>query len=145
MYGDLFWNKVSGWTNALYQGGFTNSQTVEGSGYIKPPLLTPVLSNTVMTAVLADGNLPDSITNGATLSIILNNKIFFTNATPPVNPNGIKGNLSAARGEFSGSFTNPASSAKTPIKGVALQGSGDGAIRGSFVGTNQSGSIRIAP
>jgi len=144
--GDLFWNKGGGWTNLTYYGdGFTNTVTIVGSSYTKVANTTNCLTQAAGgTAggpiVLADGNLPESLTNIWFLSSI--NKIQVTNQFGQ-NTNGIKMSVATAKGEVSASFTNPANApAKTVnFKGAVLQDQGE--IRGVFLGTNQSGSFRM--
>jgi len=146
VYGDLVWSKV-GWTNGYYDGGFTNMQTIVGSGYIKPASPTLIfdvvnggLGDTNGTYTIQDGNLPATLTGGWILNSL--NKLIVTGTNPAyVRLGGFTLGVGVANGSV---FTNGATApALTKGKAVVLQNINQ--VRGMFLGTNQSGSIRLIP
>jgi hypothetical protein len=145
--GELFWNKIS-WTNGYYNDGFTNSQTIIGSTYLKPNPGTNVLTLVPLgvtngTATLSDGNLPISPTNNAWY-LSANNKYFMTNNSAPINPLGIKLTQTYGKGEINGFLTNPVTpSVRSALKAVVMQEQTE--VRGVFLGTTNTGSIRLLP
>ncbi len=113
----------------FYPNGFvcTNGLEVSGSLYSFTNGLR-LLNWTNGETVLADGNLPQSITNQVVLDV--NNKVTGSN----------KLSLTiTASGLFQGTMTDPATRKVITMNGVVLQKQNAGV--GSFLGTNQSGSV----
>src|SRR5258708_1942004 len=137
--GDVVWIKAF-WTNApYYTNGFTNMATVIASSYVKPATPTTlIMSATNGTLVIADGNVPTPLSNA--WNLFAPNHIVISN-----NPDGIKLTIGLGKGELpTWSFTNPATpTLVTKGKAAVLQSQNE--IRGVFLGTNQSGSIRLSP
>jgi len=86
------------------------------------------------TAVFNGGDL-SSFTNNVSLG--LNNKIINQS------PNSLTLNIAISTGAFNGSVAAPGQTRRTPFKGVFLQKVNAG--YGYFLGTDQSGSVVIAP
>jgi hypothetical protein len=136
--GVVSWIKPGGTVTKLYPDGFdwpysNETNNAFGSSFTnKPPFLT--WSNGV--AMLNDGNLARSITNGLLIGsagkVTGTNKLNLTITTT-----GVKAGL------FKGSVVNPATGKAIPVNGALLQKQDAG--YGSFLGTNQSGSVMLAP
>jgi hypothetical protein len=120
---------------ALYRSGFTNQEAMLSGGlYLSTNTLPAEL-----TATLAGGDLPFTITNGVTLAV--NDKITLTN---PDETNKLKLTINKSAGVITGSFANPAEPKQTiKINGVILQGQTN--AQGYFLGTNQSGIFTLDP
>jgi hypothetical protein len=135
--GSMIWNKT-GWTNRVYPNGFTNEVQVLGAAYTVPPAFTPVLAITNATMIVKDGNLSVPFTNYAVL--VTDDKFVFLE--PDVNAPKLA--ITRKTGKLHGQFyhqNNTNTTKATPMYGTVLQ---DGRVaRGYFVGTNQSGSIRL--
>jgi uncharacterized delta-60 repeat protein len=129
--GELFWSKPSPAGGAFYPAGFTNIVLATGSRYVAPAAGTPALTLTNGVVILDGGNLAGPITNRFTLGA--DNKISGANQLAIT--------IVPAKGTFSGSFVDPATSAKRTIKGVILRRQNFGA--GMFLGSNQSGGVYI--
>jgi hypothetical protein len=133
----LLWTKRSGVTSPYYAAGFTNTVTTLGSYYTNRPAGTPVVTLSNATVLLTEGNLPAPLTNDVVLSPL--NKITVTST----NTNKLTLTVTAATGQFSGSFVNPGTRKPSLIKGVLLQKHEMGG--GFFLGTNQSGRVYFEP
>jgi hypothetical protein len=136
--GSLIWNKT-GWTNPVCPRGFTNEAQVLGAAYTEPPPLVPALAiTTVVSIIVKDGNLSLPFTNCAALSV---NDTF---AFLPENVNMQKLKINRKTGMVQGQFYHPditSTTKATLTYGAVLQD--DKVVRGYFVGTDQSGSIRL--
>ena len=133
--GEANWFRAG--ASKLYPAGFTNEMTVTGSAFTPGTARIPMLSQTNLSVILSGGGLGTNLTNAVTL---YNTGRFLTNGA------GIaKLTLSAATntGVISGSFLDPVTSLKTPIKGVVLQQQTNAA--GFFLGTNASGTFFLTP
>ena len=107
-------------TNNAFGSAFTNR--------------TPLLNWTNGVAILENGNLAQSLTNG--LVIGSGGKITGTNKlSVTITTSGIQAGL------FKGSVVNPVSGKTVPINGALLQKQDAGF--GSFSGTNQTGSVSL--
>jgi hypothetical protein len=125
------WIKSPQPTAKIYPAGFTNQTAVLGSTYGFTNGIR-ILNLTTGQVSLANGNLPQNITNPFVLGA--NNKITLTN----------KSSLSftTSSGLFKGKILNPPGKA-IAISGVVLQKQNTGS--GFFLGTNQSGRVFIEP
>jgi hypothetical protein len=138
MEGVVSWIKPEQKGTKIYPDGFDwpyNSETNNAFGTVftnRTPLLS--WSNGVM--ILADGNLAQSVTNG--LVITSAGKVTGTNKLSlTITTSGTKA------GVFKGSVVNPATGKAIPVNGALLQKQNVG--YGSFLGTNQSGSVYFGP
>ena len=132
--GNLFWTKMR-WTNSLYPSGFTNEVETLGSAYTPPAKGSRALTLTDAVIVARDGNLGAPFTNYAVLG--LNNK--FTFNVPNVNTQVFM--LKPGTGQMIGHFHDPEDGTETLTYGAVLQD--ENVARGFFLGTNQSGSVRL--
>ena len=129
--GLLNWIKLPGGSTPLYRAGFTNELSATGSRYAFTNGAR-VLDLTNGTVVLANGNLPDSITN----------QFFLGTNNLVIGSNGLNLKFTTSSGLFQGSTTNGAGKSIS-ISGVLLQKQNAGF--GQFTGTNQSGSVSLHP
>jgi hypothetical protein len=127
--GDVSWIKNPIATAKFYPGGFNFDTHATGSIY--NPALTPLINFTTGILILTDGNLASPITNNIPI-----------NGTSATGPN-VTFSLSASKGTFKGSFTNPSGNSKIPFNGVFLQNQNFGS--GYFLGTSQSGRVFFGP
>jgi hypothetical protein len=114
----------------LYPGGFTNSLAIVGTVFT-PDNISALMSQTNLQVILSGGNLTDALSNSVTL---LDGGKFTVDGA------GITGltlSLSPATGLVKGSFTDPATQASAPIKGVVLQAQTNAA--GFFLSGTNSG------
>ncbi len=133
--GTLSWIKTS-FTNGFYNDGFSNSVDVLSSVFVPQPKGTRAVAITNGTVACQDGNLTSPFTN--TFFLKAHNSFLFD--LPNVNSEKLR--LNAKSGLIGGSFMRPENAKKrTIIKGVVLQDQNIG--RGFFLGTNQSGSVRL--
>ena len=140
--GDLDWNKA-GWTNGIYDAGFSNRIAVAGSPYVAPALLSGahVIAITNGQATLSDGNLGAPVLTEFDWTDA--NKLVFAKPLTLANPNALTLTVNYKNGELKGSFLlNPPNKlSKRNIYGAVLQNLNLG--YGNFKGTNQSGSILL--
>jgi hypothetical protein len=133
--GGVSWIK-KGWTNGIYDSGFTNDLTVISSRMVQKPIGQRAVTLVHNRIVMSGGNLPSNATNSVNLAT--NNAVTF--ALP--NLNTTKPGIDPKKGGLKGSFLNPAKPLKpTAIQGVILQDYNYG--RGHFVGTNAGGFIKL--
>jgi hypothetical protein len=125
--GQLSWFKLPQTRAKLYPGGFTISTEAVGSTYLYTNGL-PALGFTEGQLSLADGNLPQSITNQVVLG--------------PANQS-IQLTFKTSSGLFKGSVINPETGRPIAIEGIVLQSQDVGA--GFFLGTSESGSALLSP
>ena len=141
--GSVIWVK-KGWTNAVYPAGFTNQFTVLGSGYFEPPPNTRVIPWTTFSVEVENGNLDLYEGQFFTNYAVLNDANTFTFLVPNVNTQKMQ--ILRKTGQLKGSFWHPNMPGATkPITfyGAVLQD--EMVARGYFVGTNQTGSVRVRP
>jgi len=138
MAGVVAWIKPGQTGTKLYPDGFDWPYDAErnnafGSAFARR---VPLLSWTNGVVVLQNGNLTQSITNP--FSIGPNNKVAGTNKLKlTFITSGAKAGL------FSGSVINAATGKPISVNGAVLQSQDMG--WGTFVGTNQSGSVLLLP
>jgi hypothetical protein len=130
--GDLTWFKPNVGKAKLYNGGFSVETNAWGLEYVKPgPGANPVgLSSG--TIIFSGGGLSQAVTNQITFS-----------GNRGVGADGTRLNLNPATGTFAGRFPTQSTPPSFAFSGVALQSSN--AASGFFVGSSQSGRVRIAP
>ncbi|MFN7139710.1 MAG: immunoglobulin domain-containing protein, partial [Limisphaerales bacterium] len=132
--GAVSWIK-NGWTNEFYKDGFTHQTNIIASYYLPPVKGTRALEMTNGTLSFSAGDLPAVQTNEVTL---LPNNSFQTSSKT-----NLKMSIAAATGLIKGNFTHPGFETLVPFKGAVLQKQGFGA--GFFMGTNEAGSMFLAP
>ena len=115
-----------------FAAGFTNSSIPATLSKYLPQ--SPVINLPSGTTAFNGGGLP-SFTNHVSLG--LNNKIINQS------PNSLTLNIAISTGAFNGGVAAPGQTRRTPFKGVFLQKVNTG--YGYFLGTDQSGSVVIAP
>ncbi len=133
--GTVSWVKTPLAGDALYPSGFTNCADILSSRYVAPPLSAPALTMNKRMVMTKDGNLNGSFMNHCTPLVTGG----FSFSSPNINAQRLK--LNPANGLLSGSFLNPITGRRTPVKGVVLQDQNAGC--GYFLGTSQSGSILL--
>ncbi len=131
--GSVEWFKPAGSGGKLYIAGFTNVTEAAGSSYVFTSG-TPVLNFADGQLWLANGNLPNSFTNGITLSSA--SKVTSTNAT-------VKVTITTSSGLFKGTVANPVGGKSISFTGVVLQQQNFGG--GFFIGTTQTGRVFLGP
>ena len=104
--------------------------------YTPPAKHELVFALTNLTCVMQGGNLEDSIQTAVTL--LPDNTVLARSQT-----NKLRVALVTSRGTFSGSFSVPPSKLKHKFNGVLIRQLNAG--YGYFVGTNQSGFVRLGP
>ena len=133
--GSVHWIKP-GKPGSIYPAGYTNNFSVIGSTYTAPPKGTPVVGWTPAIFEMKEGNLSDPINPTAALNT---NNIF----TFSPNSNNLVLSIVRTNGNLKGTFYHPAKKANAVINGVYLEK--QSIIRGFFLGTNESGSVHLAP
>ena len=108
--GPVTWIKPSQPTSKFYPGGFTLQTEAVGSLF-QFTTGVPVLNFAAGQLLLADGNLPQNLTNQFTLE--KNSKVTSTNKTILT--------ISTSTGLFTGSVLNPANKKAIAISGAVLQ------------------------
>ncbi|MGA2749442.1 MAG: hypothetical protein ABSG59_11755 [Verrucomicrobiota bacterium] len=123
------WSKAPG-KGPYYAAGFTNILQLLGSTYVVPKKNATVLSLTSPTVTISGGDLAESLTN----SVTQKSETYSagTNATLTI---------STGNGSFSGKFYDPNTRKAQTFNGVVLQN--QGAARGYFLGTNESGAVLL--
>jgi len=130
--GTVSWIKEPQPQTKRFANGFTNG-LIPAIGSAYAPTI-PVINLPTGAAVFTGGDLPP-FTNIVSLSS--NNKLLNQS------PNSLTLNVVLPTGAFNGSVTAPGATRKTPFKGVFLRKANAG--YGYFLGTDQSGSVVIAP
>jgi len=126
------WTKQPGAAPRYYPAGFDLETKITGSAYNAG--LNPITGFSRGTLALSGGNLPADIVNQITIT---NNKV--TN----LSSNKLSLSLNKSQGLFSGSVKDPATGKTISFKGALRQKARLG--EGYFLGTDQSGSVRLAP
>jgi hypothetical protein len=138
MEGVVSWIKPGKTGTKLYPNGFdwpydSETNNAFGSTFTNR---TPLLSWTNGVAILENGNLAQGITNG----------LNFGNAGKVTGTNKLNLKITTSgnnAGLFKGSVVNPVTGKRITVNGALLQKQDVG--YGSFLGTNQSGSVSLAP
>jgi len=130
--GDLSWIKTN-FVSKYYPAGFVVEPSLVGSRYVPPTNHSTGLNLTNPMVILSGGNLSDAITSPVTLKA-KQSSLVATN-------NNLILNLNPQAGSFTGKFVHPVTGASTPVGGVLLQN--QNTARGYFLGTNQSGAVRL--
>jgi hypothetical protein len=132
--GPVSWIKT-GWTNALYPDGFTNTGWLVSSRHAFTNLATQrVMDFTNASIILSDGILPEPITN----TVFLRTNNAFTVTATTIN---IKPVLTGKNGLFQGTYENPPGTFKQPFKGILLQDYNVG--HGFFTNSTVGGAVKI--
>jgi hypothetical protein len=133
---EVFWLKAPRPAAKFYPLGFSIRQNAVLGRYVPPVGGTNALDWTQGQADLGGGNLTNTVAQNLT---VVSNRVTVTK------PNPLKLNLTLAPadGSLAGTIRNPATGQTNAIRGVLLQPAGLGA--GSFLGTNESGYIRLSP
>ena len=151
--GELFWLKPNLPTARFYPDGFSFATMAAGLRYEQPPSGSNVLSFSAGTATFSGGGLAQDITEPITLGT--NNRVtdsgtnrltltfipstgFFKGRV--ANPDITKA-YSTYGGGYGGGGSTPPTIQWLPFSGVVFQDIGIG----YFLGTNQSGSVLVAP
>lgn len=133
--GDVSWIKT-GWTNTIYAGGFSNVSASIGSWYAPPVSGVRVLNLIDGQLVMSEGNM-GMVKNLITLK---SNNTLTVRTTPLLS---LKGGFSKT-GQMQGVFAHPGlNHAPTKYFGVALPDYNY--ALGSFLGTNESGVVKLEP
>ncbi len=130
--GTVSWIKT-GWTNAIFAGGFTNQADIIASQYLRPT------NTTILDFNYGFGSLTLSNASGSfgmTNDVLLayNNVVYTSDATT-------KAAFTLGSGLFKGSFFNPNTHLTNSFTGVVLQHQNVAA--GAFVEPAQSGSVYL--
>jgi hypothetical protein len=132
----LLWLKSPQPAKKLYPLGFNDLWDGVLARYVAPLSPTNALGWSLGRANLGAGNL----TNEVSQNLAVTNNLL-TVSKP--NPLKLSLTLVPADGSLSGTIRNPATGQTNVIHGVLLQP--EGTARGSFLGTNESGFIRLSP
>ena len=119
-------------SSQLFTNGLVRTAEVLASPYRPPTNGTFAVGLQTGLLTLTGGNLPDTLTTGISLST---NNVFSvdsTNLTLRLNP---------TNGLVTGSFRDTNAHTIDPIYGIILKN--QSTVRGCFIGTNQSGRLRI--
>jgi hypothetical protein len=127
------WFKLAQSTSKLYPNGFTNDAIVTGSLYTNN-LSNLGFTSSQLSLTLANGNLPQSLSDQLTLASIT--------ATDPDNKKN-KLTFKAASGLFTGSVINTNTGKPILVSGVVLQNQNVGA--GYFLNSPESGNVLLSP
>lgn len=133
IHGGLLWSKPSGCNNSSNPSGFADEVRLLGSRYAATNRPVLALSNAVV--ILEGGDLFVSTTNDVLLNA--RNRV----RVAPPNPDKLSITLSLPTGTFRGGFTHPATSQRSPVKGVLLQKQNRGG--GFFPRESESGSVYL--
>jgi hypothetical protein len=132
----LLWFKPPSAGEHFYPAGFAAQTSVSGALYRSPTAGERLLNWTNGLVVLAGGNLNSPLTNKVTLES--DNSLTVANNDAQLNVT-----VALSTGAVSGSFVHPITHRPVHLQG-AVQ-SRLGVIGGLFPGTNQTGSLLIAP
>ncbi len=130
--GPLSWIKPSLPGAVYYPGGFTNEAMVSGTLYT-PPTTNRLLNFSAGQVVFSGGGLSQPLTNSVTLDPL--NRVINLTGNP------MTFTISLVNGTFTGTFRSPASAPTRTFEGVLLPLQNAG--YGFFLGTNQSGQVRL--
>jgi ribonuclease E len=129
--GGVCWLKLAQPTTKYYPAGFTNNVAAIGSVYHT----TAALNFTLGQISLTEGNLSQNIAHQVQLGAA--EKVTDLNATKTALV------LTAKTGMLTGSVVDPTTGETAVIKAIVLQN--QNLVAGYFLGTNQSGSVLLAP
>nr|MBA4150066.1 hypothetical protein [Verrucomicrobiota bacterium] len=137
------WNNVlltPGWTNNVYQDGFTNQAEVVASLWawdaLAPQDTLPGLTQVLID--LTEGDLGSSFNGTWDVTV----KSTFAPIKGNVYDHFVKAALVPKTGLFKGVFVHPVTSAVTKYQGVILQDSQTG--EGAFLGTVNGGKVTVS-
>jgi hypothetical protein len=134
--GDLSWIRPPRHGATYYPLGFTNDVLAQGSRYVPPTNSTTRVIDVTNAVVIFDGgNLAAAFTNEVTLTP--------SNRVINGGPSSLSMSITRSNGLFSGSVKVPGTTRTNTFKGALLQDLDSG--YGYFLGTNQSGSVFLAP
>jgi len=139
LHGLLSWIRPPGPAPKYYTNGFMAESLLTGWGYRNPGTTNRILVLTNGLLVLGGGNLGQVFTNKFILGP--NNKV--TNDGPNKLELTFTGRSGQFTGLFTGTFMEKGTTKKVTFQGAVLQKPNYGS--GFFLGTNQSGSIRLQP
>ncbi len=132
--GELNWVKPANASDRLYPDGFALRHELTGSSYFAPTNVNdPVLNFTAGKVRFNAGNLGEDFSNDISL---VENKV--TN----LGTNKLNVSINLSSGLFTGSVTAPGGSQSIPFRGAVHQKQSQG--WGFFLGTNQSGRVRLS-
>jgi hypothetical protein len=132
--GELNWVKPVNASDRLYPNGFAVRHELMGSSYFAPTNVNdPVLNFSAGKVRFSAGNLAEEFSNDISL---VENKV--TN----LGTNKLNVSINLSSGLFTGSVTPPGGSQPVPFRGAVHQKQNQG--WGFFLGTNQSGRVRLS-
>jgi hypothetical protein len=130
------WFRLTVPGSAYYPAGFTTNVTLVGEKYVSSSAVESMAAGH-RRITLDGGNLASSIVETVVVDAMGNVIVL------PPNNEGLTMTLQLKTGQFTGSFTHPALNETIDFEGAVLQNSNAGA--GHFLGTNESGSVILAP
>jgi len=130
------WFRPSVPDSAYYPAGFATNVSLVGGKYDASSATESMVVGNWQIA-LDGGNLTSSIVKTVVVDVVGNVIVLLPNNE------GLEMTLQSKTGQFTGSFTHPALNETIDFKGAVLQKSNAGA--GHFLGTNESGSVTLAP
>jgi len=135
MRGLLSWIRTPKPGSVYYPGGFSNDIAVASSVFTRPTATNKIANLDLIRVVASEGNLAVPVTN----------YVLLTAASKIYNTNGVNFTmaLNATNGVFSGTFRVPGTVTTRSFYGALLQNRDAG--YGYFLGTNQSGQVRLEP
>lgn len=132
--GTVCWVRPALPTKKLYTQGFTFPTEILGSLYRKPIIpVTRALDLTNALVELHGGGLPRGITNDVVLRF---DSVFINQGT-----NALMISVNISKGTYKGTATEGGSTQRVTFKGALFQKDSSGS--GFFLGTNESGRVRI--
>lgn len=127
------WFKPAQTGAKFYPAGFAIDQNLTGSRYVAPTNnADPILNFSAGRVQFSAGNLAASFENEITLT---------NNAVVNLDTNKLTLSINRSSGLFTGSVTPPGTAKSIPFRGAIDQGLNQG--WGFFLGTNQSGRVRL--
>ncbi|MBI5384089.1 MAG: SBBP repeat-containing protein [Verrucomicrobia bacterium] len=135
------WNKQPLPGSRYYTNGFTQNRSALAAKYTAPTGGQSAMNWVNGLVTIGGGNLPALLTS----QVVLTNNQFRVIGGSISN---LSLTLSAANGQFNGSFRHPATRASTPVRGALVQDPLSVYPFGSagwFLGTNQSGFLLLTP
>jgi hypothetical protein len=140
MNGTLHWVKPKVASDALYPSGFSTALDSEASAYVPPPPQTRIIplpeSTPNLLVQFGGGNL-SALPSQRLVTLDIQNRVIVPAGE------GLTLSITPSRGEFTGSFLEPATRTLRRFSGVIQQRPGFGA--GTFHGNGQTGWITISP
>ena len=130
--GTVSWIKT-GWTNAIFAGGYTNQGPIIASQYVKPTTGT-ILDYQYGFGQLTFTNADQSLASLNDVLIAYNNVVYTADATTKVT-------FTVANGLFTGKFLNTHTHLTNSFTGVVLQQQNVAA--GAFIEPTQTGSVYL--